>query len=160
MTWQMRKANQHDLESIMAIESAVFLTDAWSEATMSAELASPLGYYLVAFPPGSPEQIDGYAGLFAPVGAEHADIQTIAVAETARRRGLGRALVRILVAEARSRGASELFLDVRTDNPSAQNLYRDLGFEQIAVRKAYYRPDGVDAIVMRLQIPEARVEPA
>ena len=49
-------------------------------------------------------------------------------------------LVQSLLAEARRRGASEVFLEVRADNPGAQQLYRTLGFEQIAVRPRYYQP--------------------
>ena len=118
---------------------------------MRHELALRDGYYLVAFPVGRPEQIDAYAGLFAPHRAPSADVQTIAVADHARRGGLGRVLMTQLIAEARSRGAEEVFLEVRADNESAQNLYRSLGFEQFAVRNGYYK-GGVDAIVMRLAL--------
>jgi ribosomal-protein-alanine acetyltransferase len=154
MTWQLRRATVGDLESIMAIENTVFGTDAWSSEIMRAELLDPHGYYLVAFPPGTPGQIDAYAGLRAPLREPQADIQTIAVAESARRRGLGRVLMLRMIAEARDRGATELFLEVRADNPSAQTLYESLGFEQIAVRPHYYQPDGVDAVIMRLVIPQ------
>jgi ribosomal-protein-alanine N-acetyltransferase len=150
-TWQLRRATPDDLDAIMAIEDAVFTPDAWSRDSMRSELTLPDGYYLVAFPAGQPEQIDAYAGLFAPHRAPSADIQTIAVAEHARRGGLGRVLMTQLIAEARDRGAEEVFLEVRADNDSAQELYRSLGFEQLAVRKGYYR-GGVDAIVMRLAI--------
>jgi ribosomal-protein-alanine acetyltransferase len=154
-TWQLRRATPDDLDAIMVIEDAVFAPDAWSRDSMRTELSLPDGYYLVAFPVGRPEQIDAYAGLFAPYRAPSADIQTIAVAERARRGGLGRVLMTQLIAEARVRGAEEVFLEVRADNDSAQNLYRSLGFEQLAVRKGYYK-GGIDAIVMRLalQAPE------
>jgi N6-L-threonylcarbamoyladenine synthase/ribosomal-protein-alanine N-acetyltransferase len=69
-------------------------------------------------------------------------------------------LVQSLIAEARQRGASEVILEVRADNPGAQSLYDTLGFEAIAVRPKYYQPDGVDAIVMRLSIPGPEVRPA
>ena len=49
---------------------------------------------------------------------------------------------------------------MRDDNPSAQALYLSLGFEQIAVRPKYYQPDGVDAIIMRLVIPEPEMSVA
>ena len=62
-----------------------------------------------------------------------------------------------LIDEARQRGASEIFLEVRADNPGAQALYESLGFEGIAIRPRYYQPDDVDAIVMRLSIPEPEV---
>ena len=150
-TWQLRRATPDDLDAIMAIEDAVFTPDAWSRDSMRNELALRDGYYLVAFPVGEPDRIDAYAGLFAPHRAPSADVQTIAVAESARRGGLGRVLMTQLIAEARSRGADEVFLEVRADNDSAQNLYRSLGFEQLAVRKGYYK-GGVDAIVMRLAL--------
>jgi ribosomal protein S18 acetylase RimI-like enzyme len=43
------------------------------------------------------------------------------------------------------------FLEVRADNDAAVALYESEGFEAIDRRVGYYQPDGVDAIVMRLQ---------
>ena len=149
MTWMLRRAGEEDLDAIMAIETATFETDAWSAESMRAELLSPHTYYLVAVRVDDPGVVDGYAGLLAPVGAGDADIQTIAVAASARRHGLGRTLMRHLMTEAHQRGAARLFLDVRADNPAAQTLYEALGFEPIAVRPGYYQPDNVDAVVMR-----------
>ena len=160
MTWQLRRANADDLEALMAIEHDLFTTDAWSRESMAAEISDRHGYYLVAFPVGEPERIDGYAGLRAPLREPQADIQTIAVVPSARRKGLGRVLMLSLIDEARQRGAREIFLEVRADNPGAQALYETLGFEAIAVRPRYYQPDGVDAVVMRLSIPEPTVSPA
>ena len=139
----------------MAIESTVFDDDAWSAGTMLAELSGRHGYYLVAFPPGAPERIEAYAGLRAPLREPQADIQTIAVAETARRKGLGRVLMLRLVAEARERGATHVFLEARADNPAAQALYGQLGFERIAVRPRYYQ-GRIDAVIMRLKITEPK----
>jgi ribosomal-protein-alanine N-acetyltransferase len=150
----MRRATLDDLDAIMQLETSTFGSDAWSRGSMRAELGSRHGYYLVA--EGEPRHPDaaitGYAGLLAPAGSGQADIQTIAVAPEARRHGLGRALMAALLAEARLRKASEVFLEVRADNPHAQALYTSLGFEQIAVRPQYYQPDGVDAHIMRLEL--------
>jgi ribosomal-protein-alanine acetyltransferase len=157
VSWQLRRASLGDLEAIMSIEQSVFGADAWSTATMRAELREKHGYYVVAFPVGNEATIVAYAGLHSAERDPQADIQTIAVAESARRRGLGRVLMSRLIAEARDRGAETVFLEVRADNPGAQQLYQSLGFDDIAVRPAYYQPDGVDAIVMRLTIPEPRL---
>ena len=157
MVWQLRRATFDDLDAIMAIETTTFGSDAWSAATMSAELRNANTYYIVAFVPETPGAIVAYAGLLAPRRAAQADIQTIAVVETSRRQGLGHTLVRSLITEARSRGADEVFLEVRADNPAAQSVYASIGFERIAVRAAYYQPEGVDAIVMRYVIPEPTV---
>lgn len=155
MTWQLRRADVDDLEAIMQLETTTFASDAWSSSTMRDELANADAWYLVAFPPDDPARIQAYGGVRAPRGAKEADIQTIAVAESARRRGLGRTIMLTLVGEAMKRGAEEIFLEVRADNPGARELYRLLGFEQIGVRARYYQPDGVDAHVMRL-IPAPR----
>lgn len=152
-SWQLRRATERDLDGIMEIERSTFVTDAWSADTMRAELAGPHGYYLVAIPVDGTDRIDGYGGLLAPRGGGEGDIQTIAVAPHARRHGIGRALMLALIGEARNRGATEVFLEVRADNPGAQTLYRTLGFVEIGVRPRYYQPDGVDAIVMRLAVP-------
>lgn len=157
MSWQLRRAGPADVDSIMALETSIFQTDAWSPAMMARDVADPSCYYLVAFPPDDPARIEAYAGLLAPRGAVEGDIQTIGVAESARGHGLGRTLMLTLIGEARKRGAREVFLEVRADNPPAQRLYRRLGFEDVGVRRGYYQPDNVDAIVMRLHIspPEA-----
>ncbi|MBX3092410.1 MAG: ribosomal protein S18-alanine N-acetyltransferase [Cryobacterium sp.] len=154
MTWQLRRADAGDLDGIMALESSIFGTDAWSSDTMRGELESEHCWYLVAFRPETPAHFDAYAGLLAPQGAREADIQTIAVSPEQRRSGLGRLLMRTLINEAGKRGAQEVFLEVRADNTAAQELYRSLGFEQIAVRPRYYQPDNVDALVLRMTVPE------
>lgn len=151
--YQLRRAAIEDVPAIMELERSIFVNDAWSERSMRSEVGGEHGYYLVAFLPETPERIDGYAGLLAPRGGVEGDIQTIAVAPHARRRGLGRILMLSLIGEARKRGAREVFLEVRADNPGAQALYRELGFEEIGVRPKYYQPDGVDAVVMRLAVP-------
>jgi ribosomal-protein-alanine N-acetyltransferase len=160
----IRRATLGDLDAIMELETSTFGSDAWSRGTMRAELASVHGYYLVAEVPaevpaddaGEAQHPDaaiaGYAGLLAPAGSGQADIQTIAVAPSARGQGLGRALMAALLEEARTRAAAEVFLEVRADNPNARALYASLSFEQIAVRPQYYQPDGVDAHIMRLAL--------
>jgi ribosomal-protein-alanine N-acetyltransferase len=152
-TWSLRGATPADLEAIMAIETSTFTDDAWSSTNMASELSGEHGYYLVA--QSGEGSIDGYAGLLAPLGTGQADIQTIAVVPRARRHGLGRTLMLALQNEARRRGAEEIFLEVRADNPGARALYDELGYLQIDVRKRYYR-GGVDAHIMRLDVPTPR----
>jgi ribosomal-protein-alanine acetyltransferase len=156
MTWQLRRASSADLDAIMELERASFTTDAWSRRSMARELEHPHCYYLVGFDAEAPvpTPIEGYAGLLCPPGASDADIQTIAVSARSQGKGLGRQLMGQLLTEAGTRGASAVFLEVREDNPVARALYASLGFAEIAVRTAYYQPDGVDAVVMRLELPK------
>ena len=146
---RLRDAEFADLDAIMALETATFATDAWSRDMMAAELASPHTAYLVG---ESGDEVVAYAGLSAPAGAGQADIQTIAVDPTHRRVGIATVLVEQLLAAAAARGAEEVFLEVRADNPGAEALYVRHGFVRIGVRPGYYQPDGVDAVVMRARL--------
>jgi N6-L-threonylcarbamoyladenine synthase len=149
---RLRRAATSDLDAIDALEQATFPSDAWSRDMLAAELAGEHGHYLVAV--DDADAVLGYAGLLAPRGSGQADVQTIAVAEQIRRQGIGAMLLDALLAEARARDAAEVFLEVRADNPGAEALYASRGFARIAIRPAYYQPDGVDAVVMR-----SRLEP-
>jgi len=153
MTWRLRRATSDDLAAIMALEDSIYPDDAWSAENMARELTGEHTYYLVAL--GGDDAIDAYAGLLAPIGTGQGDIQTITVAPRARRHGLARTMMLALINEARRRGAEELFLEVRVDNEPAQALYRELGFETVSVRKRYYK-GGIDALSMRLRVPEPR----
>jgi len=145
----LRIATPDDLDAIMAIERRSFPTDAWSAEAMAAELSGPYSHFLVDEEDGI---VLGYGGLRAVRGAADADIQTIAFLTEHRGAGRGRALLRALLTEAAERGAREVFLEVRADNPGAEGLYISEGFVEIARRPRYYQPDDVDAIVMRLDL--------
>lgn len=145
----LRTATGDDLAPIMMLERTSFPTDAWSEAMMREELASPHGWYVVDDEAG---RLVGYAGLRAVAGARDADIQTIAIAEVSRGRGRGRAMLRALLEEAARRAVADVFLEVRADNPVAQALYASEGFAEIGRKPRYYQPDDVDAVVMKLDL--------
>ena len=145
----LRVATPADLDAIMLIEHRSFPSDAWSAESMAAELASPHGRYLVDEHEGV---IIGYGGVRALQGSADADIQTIALDADHRGGGRGRALLRALLDAAADRGAREVFLEVRADNPTAEGLYLSEGFEEIGRRPHYYQPDDVDAVVMRVDL--------
>jgi ribosomal-protein-alanine acetyltransferase len=145
----LRTATPDDLDAIMLIENRSFPSDAWSADSMAAELASPHGRYLVDEHDGI---IIGYGGVRALRGSADADIQTIALDADHRGGGRGRALLRALLDAAAERGAREVFLEVRADNPTAEGLYLSEGFQEIGRRPHYYQPDDVDAIIMRVDL--------
>ncbi len=165
----IRNATADDLDAIMLIERRSFPTDAWSAEMMAAELASPHGRYLVDVEPSAVPAdrgtVVGYGGVRALRGSADSDIQTIALDAAHRGSGRGRALLRALLAEAAERGAREVFLEVRADNPVAQRLYASEGFAEIGRRAGYYQPDDVDAVIMRLDLSDRdttvlRLDPA
>ncbi|HEY6816718.1 MAG TPA: GNAT family N-acetyltransferase [Croceibacterium sp.] len=67
-------------------------------------------------------------------------VEQLAVARSARGRGLGRALLLHSLAELCSRGATSLALGVQAENENAIGLYRDIGFEVAREWRVYARP--------------------
>lgn len=135
-----------DVGTVQALDAGLFGPTAWPAATFWSELAAgPTRWYVVAEDEAG--TLAGYAGLLVP-GLE-ADVQTIAVAPSARGRGVGTTLLRALTAQAARRGATSLLLEVRADNAAAIGLYTREGFERISVRRRYYQPGDVDAWIMR-----------
>jgi ribosomal-protein-alanine N-acetyltransferase len=148
-----------DLASVMALEHELFPDDPWSPQMFADEVAQPPGarLYLVAeadhasgpVAAAAGHGVAGYAGMMFLPGGVQADVLTIAVARAYWGRGIGSALLGALLQAAVGRGCTEVFLEVRKDNPRARGLYLRRGFEEIGVRRGYYQPSGVDAIVMR-----------
>ena len=69
---------------------------------------------------------------------DEAELLLIAVTPDARRRGVGAALLRAVIADARGAGAAKLHLEVRAGN-GAIALYTAAGFAKTGERRAYYR---------------------
>jgi ribosomal protein S18 acetylase RimI-like enzyme len=70
-------------------------------------------------------------------GRKIAMIANVATHPDYRRRGIGRAVTEQAMAHARQKGAHELWLQVRDDNPTAIKIYNDLGFMERARRTTY-----------------------
>jgi len=147
----LREMTDADMPRIMTLEQELFPDDAWTPEMFAAELAQPASrrLYLVAEEAGA---LTGYAGMMFTGGPE-ADVVTLAVDPARWGRGTGTALLTALVAEAARRGCTEVLLEVREDNPRARQLYLRHGFAEIGIRRGYYQPSGVDAVVMRKVLP-------
>ena len=149
---RIRPMRWWDVERILPAERELFGATAWTAETFWSELAAPGRHYLVADQPTADDPDPapvGYAGLMT--GGAEADVQTVAVVPGVQGRGWGGRLLRELVRLAAQDRATALLLEVRADNEAAIALYRRHGFEQLAVRRRYYQPGDVDALVMRLR---------
>jgi ribosomal-protein-alanine acetyltransferase len=138
-------ATASDIDRIAELEELAFGPEAWSRDLVAAELTGPDRRYFVAETAG---RFQGYAGIF--LGLDSAEVMPIAVAPDRQGQGIGRRLMEALLAEARTAGVGQVFLEVADGSAAAIGLYRSLGFEQIGRRRAYYQPSGRDALVMRL----------
>jgi ribosomal-protein-alanine N-acetyltransferase len=121
--------------------------DPWSERSFREELQAGHLYLAARDADGT---LIGYAGLAFVAGPPHAEaeIHTIGVDPAHQGHGVGRALLRGLLAAANALSAT-VFLEVRTDNDAARGLYESEGFAVVGIRKRYYRPSGADAHTMR-----------
>jgi [ribosomal protein S18]-alanine N-acetyltransferase len=157
-----------DLVDVIALEHELFPDDPWTPEMFADEVAQPREsrlYLLAEADAGdggvaasdivsgrgaaSGPVMAGYAGMMFIPGGTQADVLTIAVRKAYWGQGIGSALLSALLTAARERGCAEVFLEVRADNPRAHGLYLRRGFEDLGVRRGYYQPSGMDAIVMR-----------
>jgi ribosomal-protein-alanine N-acetyltransferase len=128
----------------LALEEALFADERWTARTFWSELGQVgTRHYVVLL---EQDRVVGYAGLCDY--PDEAWVQTMAVAPTHQRQGLGDRLLRDLLAEAERRRQRVVSLEVAADNLSAQRLYERHGFTRTGVRRGYYQPSGTDAYVL------------
>jgi len=85
------------------------------------------------------------------LAADEAELITIAVDKSWRKKGVGIALMRAVFEDLLMTPARKLFLEVAEDNPAALRLYGKLGFKKLSERSGYYSRDNgqpATAIVM------------
>jgi ribosomal-protein-alanine N-acetyltransferase len=132
-----------DLSDVLAIERRSFATP-WTEENFRHEIAeNPVAVNRVLRADGV---LVGYASAYVVAG--ELQINDVAVAPSARRRGYGGRLLDDLVAIAASRGATVASLEVRPSNAAARALYAGRGFIEVGRRPGYYPESGEDALVM------------
>ena len=121
--------------------------DPWTEKAFLSELAAPHNHYVAA---REGDVLLGYAGiaLLGTGASAESEVHTIGVDPAAHRRGIGGRLLNDLLAAADSHGGS-VFLEVRTDNTAALELYLREGFAVVGTRRNYYQPSGADAFTMQ-----------
>ena len=125
-------ANIEHTKAIAALEEACFSAP-WSEKAICETMSGSDSVFLVAEDNG---EIIGYIGSYCchPEGY----ITNVAVAPSARRRGVGRALIERLIEKGRERSLSFWTLEVRESNTPAISLYSSLGFEVVGKRPRFY----------------------
>ena len=149
-----------DVDRIMAVMEAAFdpaYGEAWTRRQVADALLVPGTHYLlIAADMSEPLEDSPSVGFALTRGVlDEEELLLIAVLPELRGRGVGGTLLRRVIAEARARGASRLFLEMREGNP-AESLYRRHGFTPVGRRRNYYRRGNggaLDAITFRLEAP-------
>jgi ribosomal-protein-alanine N-acetyltransferase len=85
---------------------------------------------------------------------DEAHLLNICVKPTAQGRGLGKAAIQHVIDYANSISAVIILLEVRRSNERAQQLYLNVGFNEMSVRKDYYpaKVGREDAILMAMDL--------
>jgi len=144
-----RVANAFDLPVFVSLDKELFPYSPWSTSQYKEEFSSPTRHFVVAV--DAEQNIVGYAGVFAPGGAE-ADVLTVGVVPAQRGKGIAKALMALITDWAKEQGSIAMMLEVKVDNAEAIGLYQSLGYSQLNIRKDYFGA-GLDALVMRLELP-------
>ncbi len=126
-----------DLDTVVALETQLFETP-WDRLRFrrSLERQQP-AWVALSNAPQQDETPVGY--LVASSGAGVADLLTIGVSPQCQRSGIAAQLLAQLLTQLQSQQVQELFLEVRASNEAAIGFYRAKGFEQVGVRRNYYR---------------------
>jgi ribosomal-protein-alanine N-acetyltransferase len=147
VTLSIRPATATDLPAMMALEKRAATAAHWSGEQYQAlvRVSDPGRVALVI------QEESGLQGfVIARVLGEEWEIENIAIAGPARRRGLGTRLLGELLDLARGQGAAAVFLEVRESNHAARALYEKWAFLESGHRRRYYRDPEEDAILYRL----------
>lgn len=132
--YQLRPMQLEDLDAIMAIEPTVY-SHPWSRGNFRDALNSGNSAWVML----KDQQIMAYALML--LALDEAQLLNISVAKTSQNQGFGRLMLEHMMTTARHYGAVNMFLEVRVSNSAAIHLYEQLGFCEMALRRAYYPAD-------------------
>lgn len=148
---EIRPCKMEDLKEVHAIEQRNFPSP-WPKFWFENLYLQNSVDFLVAMDDGD---ILGYAiarmerkfELWKLRFGEQGRLLKIAVKKKARRQGIGTSLMQAMIARLMDRGASDIWLEVRTRNTEARKFYLAMGFEEKELVKDYYL-NGDDAVIM------------
>jgi ribosomal-protein-alanine N-acetyltransferase len=142
----VRLSEQANLAELARIHAMCF-EDSWNANALEDLLKTP-GTSAFSAP-------DGF--ILTRHAGDEAEVLTIAVAPSARRKGKASALLGEAMRDAAAQGARAMYLEVAVSNMAAVALYRRFGFREVGRRKAYYAPSE-DALILRTELPFAAKE--
>lgn len=138
----LREMAADDIEAVAQLEAQIFSTP-WTAQGFADTLHREDILFLVAC---EQNRLLGYAGVYC--AADEGEITNVAVAQGARRRGVGGALLKTLIGMLADRQIRRVVLEVRTSNRPAICLYEQNGFVVAGTRKNFYEKPVEDAYVM------------
>ncbi len=144
---KLRPMHEADLPAVMASERAAYEFP-W-KAEVFAECLR-VGYNCWVAERVAETGLEIVAHGIMTLGADECHVLNLCVHPDWQGQGLGRRLLRRLLALAQERGADTAFMEVRISNVTARGLYAAEGFCEIGTRRNYYpaRQGREDAVVL------------
>jgi ribosomal-protein-alanine N-acetyltransferase len=133
-----------DLDGVLAVEGESF-TNPWTRDMYRWELQNRAVCHIYVVRTAAC-LVAGFCAFWFVFDEIH--INNVAVLPQCRGRGIGTALMRHVLAEARRLGARRATLEVRASNVQAIRLYERLGFYVEATRRNYYSNPVEDALIL------------
>ncbi len=140
---KISEVNESDCEAIAKLEEECFSMP-WSVQSVKESLLQECTIFLKAV---FDNKIVGYIGLYRFF--DEGDITNVAVTTLYRRKGIAKLLINSMIEKCKSLGVHEITLEVRQGNQAAINLYEQMGFFEIGIRKDFYEKPVENAKIMR-----------
>ncbi len=149
--YRLRPMTVADIPAVLVVDRASFPTPTTEQLFRNELTDNQLAHYQVlARATEDGEEIIGFAGFWLIAGEIH--VSTIAVAPAERGRGRGEWLLLNLLLLACALDPLLVTLEVRRSNTTAQALYAKYRFEEVGLRRRYYRDTGEDALLMTVDL--------
>jgi [ribosomal protein S18]-alanine N-acetyltransferase len=150
----IRAMSRADLDAVVLLEKSTPEAPHWERSAYEGFLSKddPAKQTFVVEQGG---RLVGFVA--ARIVVDVCELESIAVAASARRVGLGTALLETLVYWARQQGASRVQLEVRHGNDATIMFYKRNGFIKDGLRRGYYRDPEEDALLMSLTLKPEQV---
>lgn len=144
---QFRLMIENDLDKVIEIEEAVYPYP-WTRGIFYDCLNT--GYLCQVLEING--KIIAYAVMSVAVGEAH--LLTIVVPADEQGKSYGKKMLNKMIQRAAEKNASTMYLEVRTSNKIAIQLYHERGFNELGIRTGYYPSDNgrEDALILALDL--------
>ena len=152
---RIRAGIEGDLAGVLRLERGAAGAPHWAEGEYRAALAVGGDGVRRSLWVGEVEgRLAGFAVGKVAAGCDGlvGELESVAVADSERRRGIGRALCVAVMGWCRQEGARRMELEVRAQGVAAIGLYEGLGFREVGRRRGYYRGPVDDAVLMEVEL--------
>jgi len=141
MEFIIKPFKSEDVEKVAELKE--FFEEMWDEPALLSELSNAASIAVLA---KNGQQVIGFCAFSAV--KEEANLNMILVHPKYRKNGVGEIMLKEAVKKIKEKGATEAYLEVRVSNEAAINLYQKFRFEQVGLRKNFYKNPEDDALIM------------